>query len=433
MKLKIVLFTVLFLGFSNSILSQNVLSIETKGITTATEFELAISLENTDEIAAIQFDINYNANEFELLTGHSLTSRGLNHTLGINSISQGVVRVVMYSFSSNPNIIGNSGGLLALKLKSKNNSGNFPFTLSNIVSSSSSGGAITSTKNDGVITVLGPKMEVQVGQINFGSVLLGSNQTRSLPIRNSGNQPLEITSVNDVFPFSIQESFPISIQPNSTTYLTVSIDASIKFKGSKEISFVNNDPEINRNSQTVNLSADVYAINTIRIGTGSGEINSEVEIPISIENMEDFTGFQFDILLPEGIEYIANSIIETSRFDGHLIGVNLINGNTLRFIGYSSVNKNFIGNSGELFRFKLKPIVNAGYFSLNVSNAILTNIEQENILSNSYIPDNSVTYALFGHILFSQYKGFYCHLLIMVWLLLAQTAQEAFHNALLNE
>ena len=383
MKLKIVLFTVLFLGFSNSILSQNVLSIETKGITTATEFELAISLENTDEIAAIQFDINYNANEFELLTGHILTSRGINHTLGVNSISEGVVRVVIYS-SSNSNIIGNLGSLLALQLKSKNNSGNFPFTLSKIVFSSSSGVAITSTKNDGVITVLGPKMEVQVGQINFGSVLLGSNQTRSLPIRNSGNQPLEITSVNDVFPFSIQESFPISIQPNSTTYLTVSIDASIKFKGSKEISFVNNDPEINRNSQTVNLSADVYAINTIRIGTGSGEINSEVEIPISIENMEDFTGFQFDILLPEGIEYIANSIIETSRFDGHLIGVNLINGNTLRFIGYSSVNKNFKGNSGELFRFKLKPIVNAGYFSLNVSNAILTNIEQENILSNSY-------------------------------------------------
>ena len=120
MKLKIFLFTVLFLGFSNSILSQNVLSIENKGITTATEFELAISLENTDEIAAIQFDINYNANEFELLTGHSLTSRGLNHTLGVNSISEGVVRIVMYSFSSNPNIIGNSGGLLALKLKSPN-------------------------------------------------------------------------------------------------------------------------------------------------------------------------------------------------------------------------------------------------------------------------------------------------------------------------
>ncbi|SNR46130.1 Abnormal spindle-like microcephaly-assoc'd, ASPM-SPD-2-Hydin [Lutibacter agarilyticus] len=383
MKIKIFLITVLFLGFSNSILSQNVLSVETKGVTTATEFELAISLENTDGIAAIQFDINYNANEFELLTGHSLTSRGANHSLGLNSISEGVVRVLIYNFTT-LNIIGNSGGLMLLKLKSKNNSGDYPFTLSNVDFSSSSAGSISSTIQNGVITVLGPKMEVLESQVYFGSVLLGSNQTRSLPIRNSGNQPLEITGINDVFPFSIQGGFPIDIPAHSTTYLAVSIDTSTKFNGSKELSFVNNDPDLVRGAQKVILNAVVYAVNTIRIGGGSAEINSEIEIPVSVDNMEDFTGFQFDITLPEGIEYVPNSIIETSRFDDHLIGVNLIDGNTLRFIGYSPSNKNFTGNSGELFSFKLKPTVSSGYFGLNVSNAILTNIAQENILSNSY-------------------------------------------------
>jgi hypothetical protein len=67
-----------------SILSQNVLSIGSREIMFP-EFELAISLGNTNEIAAVQFDMSYDGSEFELLTGHSLTSRGSNHSFGINS------------------------------------------------------------------------------------------------------------------------------------------------------------------------------------------------------------------------------------------------------------------------------------------------------------------------------------------------------------
>jgi hypothetical protein len=382
-KLKTFLFSVFLLGFSNIILSQNVLSIETKEATAATEFELAISLENTDEIAAIQFDINYNANEFELLTGHSLTSRGAEHSLAINSISEGVVRVVIYSFA-NPNIIGSSGGLVLLKLKSKNNPGDYPFTLSNVVFSSSSGGTIPSTVQNGEITILGPKMQISINEVNFGSVLLGSNPSNYITIQNLGNIPLIITGINEITPFRIQENFPITIGGNSTVSLTLQIDSSSKFNGSKELSFINNDPDVNRNSQTVILSAVVYAVNELRIGNGSGGINTEVEIPVVIDNMEPFTGFQFDVLLPTGIEYVPNSIVTSSRFDGHTIGVSLIDGNKLRFIAYSGANKDFTGNTGEMFTFKLKPNVSSGNYSLIISDAIISNVNLGNIISDSY-------------------------------------------------
>ena len=69
MKLKIFICVVHLIVFSNTILSQNVLSIGSKRVNVSTEFELAISLENTNEIAAVQFDMTYDSSAFELLTG----------------------------------------------------------------------------------------------------------------------------------------------------------------------------------------------------------------------------------------------------------------------------------------------------------------------------------------------------------------------------
>ena len=347
-------------------------------------FELGVSLNNSDEIAAIQFDLTYDISAFNLLTSHSLTSRKEDHTITTSSPSENVLRVVI--FSMNNKALKESTGILAnLEFESKTDPGEFTFALSNVVFSSSSGTTINATKNDGQITVLGPKMGVLNPEVNFGDVLLSSNETRILYIKNEGNEALVISSVNEVLPFSIQESFPISIAPSETIDLTVLLDTSTKLDELKELSFVNNDVDEVRNIQKVKLSATVFATNTISIGSNSAAKDTEVEIPVSFENMEEFIAFQFDLLIPEGLEFVSNSIVnQSSRFEDHDIVANLINGNTLRFIGYSASNKNFVGNSGELFRFKLKPIVNAGYFPLDVSNAVITNSTQENILSDSY-------------------------------------------------
>jgi hypothetical protein len=384
LKLKSFLWALPFLILSSEILSQNELRVQSENVAYSTVFELGVSLDNTDLIAAIQFDLTYDVGKFNLLTGHSLTSRKEDHTITTNPLSEGVLRVVI--FSMNNNALKESSGVLAnLEFESKTDPGEFTFALSNVVFSSSSGTTITATKNDGQITVLGPKMGVSNSQLKFGDVLLSSNQTRSLLIKNEGNEALVISSVNEVLPFSIQESFPISIAPNETIDLTVLLDTSTKLNELKELSFVNNDVDAVRNIQKVELSATVFAINTIGIGNNSAAKDAEVEIPVSFENMEEFIAFQFDLLIPEGLEFVSNSIVhQSSRFDDHDIAVNLINVNTLRFIGYSPSNKSFVGNSGELFSFKLKPIVNAGYFPLDVSNAVITNSTQENILSNAY-------------------------------------------------
>jgi hypothetical protein len=39
--------------------------------------------------------------------------------------------------------------------------------------------------------------------------------------------------------------------------------------------------------------------------------------------MEAFNGFQFDVVLPDNITYVNNSIIESLRFNGHSVGASV--------------------------------------------------------------------------------------------------------------
>ena len=177
MKKLLILFVLVFIVFINKVVSQNTMFIGIEEASTETAFDLPISLDNSDEIAAIQFDINFNDNAIELLTGHLLTDRGSSHTFGVSSPSPGVIRILIYSLT-NASISGNTGDLLILKLKSKTLPGDFTLNDSDLVVSSPSGTALTTSVQSGSITVLGPQMDVLTTEVNFGRVPIGSNPTK---------------------------------------------------------------------------------------------------------------------------------------------------------------------------------------------------------------------------------------------------------------
>jgi hypothetical protein len=120
------------------------------------------------------------------------------------------------------------------------------------------------------------------------------------------------------------------------------------------------------------------------LGTGAGAIHSEVTIPVTINNMEPFSGFQFDLSLPQDIIYVANSVLLSDRKSDHAVSASMINSNTLRVIAYSGSNTNFNGIDGEVMTFKLKPQVSSGTYNLPISNPIISNTTLGNIESDSY-------------------------------------------------
>ena len=374
----------LFLLFTiQHTIAQNSIVFGTNEVDTATNFDFNILLNNTDEVSAIQFDITYNNAVLELMTGHLVSSRAENHSLAVSNPSAGVIRVLLYS-DTNAAITGNSGNLVTLKLKSKTLPGTFDLNYDGLVVSSPSQNLVTTTIEKGTVKVVGAILNVITSEINFERVPIGSAPTRTIGIKNEGNSPLELSGVNSILPFSIQDVFPVEVAPQATKYITLNIDSSNKYKDSETIIFQNNDPDPLRNIKSVLLKAEVYAVNEIKIGSGSGEINTEVEIPVVIENMEPFTGFQFDVKLPNNITYVENSLTFSDRLDGHSISVSLINETTLRFLGFSATNKNFKGIDGEVFKFKLKPNVSSGNYQLRIEEAILTHVSLGDIVSDIY-------------------------------------------------
>jgi VCBS repeat-containing protein len=383
MKLKIYLFLVFLALGPLSLFAQNTLSIQAVEVTTDTNFDFIVSLQNQDDIAALQFDINYNATAFALLSGHILTATAPNHSLSVSTPSQGVLRVVIYS-SSKAVLNSGSGLLLRLKMKSKTVAGTFDFAFNTIVASSASGTAISVSGSNQNAVVKGPIITFLTTAVNFGRVPIGTSPTQQLSIQNTGNLPLILNGNSPIEPFTIVDSYPVNISPNETKNITVGLNTTSKIDAAVNLGLQNNDPDPIRNIQTIAVNATVYAVNEIHIGSGSGTINTEIEIPVYVNNMEAFNGFQFDILLPAKISYVANSIIESLRFNGHSISASVVNGNTLRFIAYSNSNKDFNGSDKELFRFKLKPAVSSGTYNLNIVDPVLSNATLGNIESDSF-------------------------------------------------
>lgn len=383
MKLKIYFFLAIVTLLPIQLFAQNTLSIQAIEMSTNTDFDLTVSMQNQENIAALQFDINYNAAAFTLLSGHQLTSIASSHALSVSTPSPGVIRVVIYS-AANAVLNSGSGVLVRLKMKSKTIANSFNFSFTNVVASSTSGTAIIISGTSQTVVVKGPILTLLTTNVNFGRVPIGSIATRKISIQNTGNLPLVINGNTTITPFTIVDSYPIRIGPNETKNLTVGLNTAAKINAAVNLGFLNNDPDPIRNIQTLSLNTTVYAVNEIHIGNGSGTINTEIEIPVYVNNMETFNGFQFDVLLPASISYVANSIIPSQRFNGHIISASIVNGNILRFISFSSSNKDFKEFSGELLRFKLKPAVSSGTYNLNISNPILTNTTLGDIESDSF-------------------------------------------------
>ncbi len=383
MKFKLYFFFVFLTVASLKISAQNTLSIQATEMLTSTDFDLNISMQNQESIAALQFDINYNATAFTLLNGHELSSTAPNHSLSVSTPSSGVARIVVFS-PSKAVLNSGSGLLLRLKMRSKILPGNFDFSFSNIVSSSASGAAIALTGINQNIAVKGAILKLLTTSIDFGRTPIGTNPSQQIQVQNTGNLPLVLNGNSTIAPFSIVDSYPITINPNEVKNIPIGLNTSAKANAEVNMNFLNNDPDPIRKIQTVAFKAVVYAVNEIHIGNGSGIINSEIEIPVYANNMEPFNGFQFDVSLPDNISYVANSIIPSQRFNGQTLNASIVNGNIIRFIAFSPTNTDFKGINGELFRFKLKPAVSSGTYGLSILNPILSNTALGNIQSDSY-------------------------------------------------
>ncbi|MDA9585159.1 DUF1573 domain-containing protein [Flavobacteriaceae bacterium] len=376
-------FLLIFVLSSQLLLSQNSINISSDPVSVDEDFSIGIAFSNADDISAFQFDLQFDNNAMQLRSGHSLTNRVGNHTISTNVIGDNIIRVVVIS-STNETINPGTGTVVNLNFTSNNEPGNFDMIFSNVVFSDSGGLQISISPNDNQVTILGPKFKLLTTNIDFGRVSRSSNQSRTIQILNEGNETLTILSQNLSSPLSISETFPISIPAGVNFSITLTLDTSESQVISDQTLFETNDTDESRGLQEISVEADIYSVNEIYVGNNSGNLGSNILIPVSINNMDSFTSFQLDITIPSGVEYVQNSVALSGREEDHSISAAVINPNTLRVISYSPNNLNFNSTSGEVFSFSLLPVSNSGYHPLDISNSIISNLDLGDVISDVY-------------------------------------------------
>jgi len=376
-------FLLIFVISSQLLLSQNSINISSDPVSVDEDFSIGIAFSNADNISAFQFDLQFDNNAMQLRSGHSLTNRVGNHTISTNEIGDNIIRVVVIS-STNETINPGTGTVVNLNFTSNNEPGSFDIIFSNLVFSDSSGSEISINPNDNQITILGPKFKLLTTNIDFGRVSRSSNQSRTIQILNEGNETLTILSQNLSSPLSISETFPISIPAGVNFSINLTLDTTESQVISDQTLFETNDTDESRGLQELSVEADIYSVNEIYVGNNSGNLGSNILIPVSINNMDSFTSFQLDISIPSGVEYVQNSVALSGREEDHSISASVINSNTLRVISYSPNNLNFNSTSGEVFSFSLLPVSNSGYHPLDISNSIISNLDLGDVISDVY-------------------------------------------------
>ena len=364
-------------------MSQNSINISSDPVSVDEDFSIGIAFSNADDISAFQFDLQFDNNAMQLRSGHSLTNRVGNHTISTNLIGDNIIRVVVIS-STNETINPGTGTVVNLNFTSNNEPGNFDMIFSNVVFSDSGGSQISISPNDNQVTILGPKFKLLTTNIDFGRVSRSSNQSRTIQILNEGNETLTILSQNLSSPLSISETFPINIPAGVNFSITLTLDTTESQVISDQTLFETNDVDESRGLQELSVEADIYSVNEIYVGNNSGNLGSNILIPVSINNMDSFTSFQLDITIPSGVEYVQNSVALSGREEDHSISAAVINPNTLRVISYSPNNLNFNSTSGEIFSFSLLPVSNSGYHPLDISNSIISNLDLGDVISDVY-------------------------------------------------
>lgn len=378
----LIYFLLLLIAIPVSAQNSIALSVNNQTLAYYQNFNVSISIANADAVAALQYDVAFAGNGIEYLnqftpsviTGFSIVA---------NQISGNKIRVIVFSLNNSALPIS-TNQLLQLNFKSKYEPGVYSFAIENVIISDSTGGQLSSASVASNVTVQGSKINIISDTIDFGEIPMLSSQQRNLIVKNEGNTNLLINQFTLASPFTILSTLPITITPGETTNIIVEANTSTKINTSTFCSLLTNDISPIRALQKTEIKANVFAINEIYIGNGTGDINTPITINVGIENMESFNGFQFDVLLPQEMTYVANTAIFLNRNSNHSLQASVVSGNKLRVIAFSANNTNFTENSGLVFSFQISANVNSGYFPLQIENPVISNSSLGNIESDSY-------------------------------------------------
>ena len=377
------LLIILMLAVSLSALADNAASLSAASGCPGDEVEITLSLSNSDAVTAIEAKIPLGDN-LSLVAGSCQlnSARSNGHTVSAAVVDK-VLKIYAYSLGLNA-FRGNSGALLTFKLLVGNAPGTFALTPS-VVLSNAAGAQLASTATSGSVLTLAPQLTIGTSQINYGHVPIRSEYTANVSLTNSGTTPLTISNITTSNGELSVSSTSMVIAVGNTQSVTVTYSPLKRVPFAETVTIESDavNAKVYGKWQSVNVTADPYSVNELRVVRAEGTADTEATIVLKMNNMEPIVAMQSKFALPEGIEYIDGSAKVLGRSRGHVVNASMNDG-MLQILSYNSSNTPYADADGDLLSFDVRLGNSSGWYWIAPQDVILANAEQENMTSDVY-------------------------------------------------
>jgi len=367
-------------GFASA---DNIMLINSAQVQANQQVNIQIIITNTNPFVAFQLDVPL-PSQFSYIANSAIlnASRSNGHTLSATLLTGNILRIIGFSFSNTP-FLGNSGVIASFTLNTATIPGDYTLTPTNAIIGNAASTNILSSVVSGTLTLQAPNINLNSVNFNFGQIPLGNTADQNVSISNTGNQNLIVSNITFNSPyFAVVGNTAITIPPNGSSTVLVRFTSTVKGNYQKTMTITSNDPD--QPSSTLSLQAVAFAVNEIHCGSMSAFSGTQANLNFSINNMESFTGFQFDLQLPTALTYQQGSVLLSNRKTNHVVSANVLTGNILRVVAYSLNNQSFSGNSGDVVSMSFSVNGTGGSYALNLSNSVIGNTNAENIISAFY-------------------------------------------------
>ena len=356
----------LFLFGSTEVYSNNTVILSSVSGTSGTEVTVSVAMTNTDAVANLQLSIPLDEGLSFVDGSVEKTDRLKNHSVSAG-VKDGVLNLLIFSTSMTA-IDGNKGDICSFKLLLGNTPGTVSLSPSKTTLTSTEGKSLVTSVSDGAVDIRGAKIKIAQSSLDFGRLALKEQSRQYVMITNVGNESLTITNLafSSTF-FSSTEDLPLTINAGSSYWITVSCIPTV-------LGYIDEELVITSNSvsgqSTIRLTATPYAVNELSLGNASGSTGEEVTITVSLKNMNEISGLQMEIEIPDELEYVDGSFEFSDRKEDHVATTSAVDG-ILSIVIYSPNDKIFKGSEGEVGSFKVK-ILGSNNAYLNVNKAMLS-------------------------------------------------------------
>jgi len=367
----------------NFVYSSNVIKVNPAQVVAAQNVNVDITIENDSQFVAFQLEIPI-PSEFTYVTGSAVlnSSRSNGHQINAILLPGDTLRIFGYSISNTP-FLSDTGVIASFQLLAGFNPGNYTLYANNAVIGSSTSQNILTNAINGIITLLAPEINVNTSLIDFGDIPLGDSIDKTFTINNDGNQNLQIQNIFfDNNNFSVIGNTAFTIPSGQNSNITIRFYSNIKGIYLNTVFIASNDPD--EDTVSFSLEAVAFAVNELHTGSMFAFSGNTDTLTFTINNMEPFIGFQFDLNLPSPLIYIPNSVVLSSRKANHVVSCDTIPGNKLRVVAYSTSNQSFSGNNGTVVSLGFTVTGIGGNYSLTIENVIIGDTSSLNVVSDYY-------------------------------------------------